>query len=297
MPGSDKIYHYNKMAEAIAYLNQNLRQQPSLDDIARHIHLSPFLFQRLFTEWVGISPKKYLQFVSINYAKGLFKRKDYNLFDTAFETGSSGTGRLHNLFITLEGMTPGEYKNGGENLTINYSFAVSPFGNVIVASTNKGICHLAFIEDAESARMDLRIQFPNATYNQKTENIHQRTLFIFQNDWSKLSEIKLHLKGTAFQLKVWQVLLSIPYGTLTTYGNIAKKMDCPQAPRAVGTAIGSNPVAYLIPCHRVIQQSGNMGGYHWNPIRKKVMIGWEAAKSETNHSDITATGLQLKIEY
>ncbi|MBE0661362.1 MAG: methylated-DNA--[protein]-cysteine S-methyltransferase [Bacteroidales bacterium] len=280
MSETNQTYHYNKMAEAITYLDENFREQPSLDAIAEHIHLSPFHFQRLFKEWVGISPKKYLQFISANYAKGLLRSKETNLFDTAFQTGLSGTGRLHDLFIRLEGMTPGEYKNGGENLSINYSFTESPFGNVIVASTEKGICHLDFVEESESALMDLQSQFPNATYRQQSDKIQQSTLCIFQNDWSNLNEIKLHLKGTAFQLKVWQALLSIPYGSLTTYGDLSKKIDCPKAPRAVGTAIGSNPVAYLIPCHRVIQQSGNIGGYRWNPIRKKIMIWWEAAELE-----------------
>jgi AraC family transcriptional regulator, regulatory protein of adaptative response / methylated-DNA-[protein]-cysteine methyltransferase len=280
MSETNQTYYYNKMAEAIAYLDENSREQPSLDEMAKHIHLSPFHFQRLFKDWVGISPRKYLQYISANYAKSLLRTKESNLFDTAFETGLSGTGRLHDLFIILEGMTPGEYKNGGENLSINYSFAESPFGNIIGASTEKGICYLAFFEDSKIALMDLRTQFPNATYREQEDKIQQSALNIFRNDWSKLNEIKLNLKGTAFQLKVWEALLSIPFGSLTTYGEIAKKIDCPKAPRAVGTAIGSNPIAYLIPCHRVIQQSGNIGGYHWNPIRKKLMIGWEAARLE-----------------
>jgi AraC family transcriptional regulator, regulatory protein of adaptative response / methylated-DNA-[protein]-cysteine methyltransferase len=280
MSETNQTYYYNKMADAIAYLDENSREQPSLDEMAKHIHLSPFHFQRLFKDWVGISPRKYLQYISANYAKSLLRTKESNLFDTAFETGLSGTGRLHDLFIILEGMTPGEYKNGGENLSINYSFAESPFGNIIGASTEKGICYLAFFEDSKIALMDLRTQFPNATYREQEDKIQQSALNIFRNDWSKLNEIKLNLKGTAFQLKVWEALLSIPFGSLTTYGEIAKKIDCPKAPRAVGTAIGSNPIAYLIPCHRVIQQSGNIGGYHWNPIRKKLMIGWEAARLE-----------------
>lgn len=277
MNSDSQSYHYHKIAEAISYIDQNFKEQPSLAAIAEHVHLSPYHFQRLFKDWVGISPKKYLQFISSNYAKSLLKKERKNLQDTANETGLSGTGRLHDLFITMEGMTPGEFKNGGANLTINYSFAESPFGDVLIASTDKGICHMAFAKSLEGALEVLRDEFPNARYHLKLDKIQQDGLFIFQNDWSKLNEIKLHLKGTDFQLKVWETLLSIPYGDLSTYGEIAKLISNPRASRAVGTAIGSNPVAYLIPCHRVIQKSGSIGGYHWNPIRKKAIIGWEAS--------------------
>lgn len=177
-------------------------------------------------------------------------------------------------------MTPAEYKNGGKNLTINYSFAESPFGNIIVASTQKGICYMAFNEDEKEALSALKSKFPNALFHQKLDLIQQNALFIFQNDWSKLNEIKLHLKGTDFQLKVWETLLKIPMGRLSTYGSIAQKIKNPNASRAVGTAIGSNPVAFLIPCHRVIQSSGNFGGYMWGNTRKTAIIGWEAAHSE-----------------
>ena len=175
-------------------------------------------------------------------------------------------------------MTPGEFKNGGENLSINYSFSKSPFGNIIIASTHKGICHMAFFENDLEAFNTLKSRFPNATYNQVMDVIQQNALSIFQHDWNKLSEIKLHLKGTDFQLKVWETLLKIPLGNLTTYGEIGKKIDNPNASRAIGTAIGSNPVAFLIPCHRVIQSTGNTGGYMWGNTRKTAIIGWEAAK-------------------
>ena len=277
----NKAYHYNKVAEALMYIDENFKEQPSLDLIAKQIHLSPFHFQKLFKEWVGISPKKYLQFTSSNYTKSLLKKSEINLFDTAYEAGLSGTGRLHDLFIKLEGMTPGEYKNGGINLNINYSYAESPFGDMIVASTTKGICHMAFIEESEQAFAELQNHFPNASYFQKVDTIQQDALFIFRNDWTKLNKIKLHLKGTEFQLKVWQALLSIPEGKLSTYGNIAKQINHPKASRAVGTAIGNNPIAFLIPCHRVIQESGNFGEYHWGKVRKKAIIGWEASKNET----------------
>lgn len=276
----NKTYKYNKVAEAIAYIDGNFKEQPSLDAIAKHVNLSSFHFQRLFSDWVGISPKQYLKFISSNYAKNILKNKESSLLNTAFDMGLSGTSRLHDMFITIEGMTPGEYKNGGSTLRINYSFAKSPFGEIIVAATNKGICHLAFSENNTSAFETLQSIFPNATFHKKSDQFQKEALQVFRNDWTDLNEIKLHLKGTKFQLKVWEALLSIPYGDLSTYGEIAETIEHPKASRAVGTAIGNNPIAYLIPCHRVIQKSGNIGGYHWNPIRKKAIIGWEASKLE-----------------
>jgi AraC family transcriptional regulator, regulatory protein of adaptative response / methylated-DNA-[protein]-cysteine methyltransferase len=275
-------YNFNRIAEAIEYLTQNFRKQPSLDDVAEKIHVSPFHFQRMFSEWAGVSPKKFLQFLTIDHAKTILKEKGTTLFDAAFETGLSGTGRLHDLFINIEGMTPGEYKNGGENLSINFSFAESPFGNILVASTPKGICYMTFNDDEQQAIFELQQRFPNATYKQITDLIQQNALYIFSHDWSKLDQVKLHLKGTAFQLKVWEALLKIPMGALTTYKTIASGIDNPNALRAVGTAIGQNPVAFIIPCHRVIQSAGTFGNYHWGSHRKRAMIGWEAAR--TNHA-------------
>lgn len=270
---------FERIAEAIGYISSHFKSQPDLDEVAGKVHLSPFHFQRLFTQWAGTSPKKFLQYISINHAKKILKEEQATLFDAAFETGLSGTGRLHDLFIRIEGMTPAEYKNGGENLDINFSFAESPFGNILVASTAKGICQLAFMDDEETALDKLKTQFPNAHYRQKLDLLQQNALLIFRHDWKKLNEIKLHLKGTAFQLKVWETLLKVPEGKLSTYGSLAKRINRPGASRAVGTAIGDNPVAYLIPCHRVIQSSGAIGQYHWGSIRKTAMIGWEAARA------------------
>lgn len=271
--------NYNRIAEAIEYIRDNFKKQPNLDEIAQKVHLSPFHFQRLFSEWAGTTPKKFLQYISVEHAKKLLKDKQATLFVAAFETGLSGTARLHDLFVNIEGMTPAEYRNGGKNLSINYSFAESPFGNLIVASTSKGICHMAFDEDETNALDVLKLKFPNAAFRRKLDLMQQNALFIFRNDWHKLPEIKLHLKGTDFQLKVWETLLKIPVGGLSTYGNIAGVLGNPNASRAVGTAIGSNPVAYLIPCHRVIQSSGNIGGYLWGNTRKTAIIGWESART------------------
>lgn len=272
--------NYERIATAIEYINSNFKEQPNLDMVAEKVAMSPFHFQRMFTEWAGVSPKKFLQYITVSNARKILKDTGASLFDTAIETGLSGSSRLHDLFINIEGMTPGEYRNGGQDLSINYSFAESPFGNLLVASTSKGICHLAFADDEAAALKVLRSKFPNAAYRQMTDMIQQNAMFIFTHDWSRLNQIKLHLKGTPFQLKVWEALLKIPMGTLTTYGAVAKHIQIPNASRAVGTAIGDNPVAFLIPCHRIIQSTGLFGGYMWGPARKAAIIGWEAAQNE-----------------
>lgn len=276
--------NYQRIAAAIEYIHANFREQPDLDEVAGKVAMSPFHFQRMFTEWAGVSPKKFLQYITVSNAKKML-HENTRLFDAATETGLSGTGRLHDLFIAIEGMTPGEYRNGGENLAINYSFAESPFGNLLVASTEKGICHLAFADDEAKALELLRAKFPRAAYRQMTDLLQQNALFIFTHDWSRLHEIKLHLKGTAFQLKVWEALLKIPMGRLTTYGAVARHLEQPNASRAVGTAVGDNPVAFLIPCHRIIQSTGLFGGYHWGPARKAAIIGWEAAFTENSNTN------------
>ncbi|WP_310555715.1 methylated-DNA--[protein]-cysteine S-methyltransferase [Flavobacterium sp.] len=271
--------NYNRIAEAIKYIKANFKEQPNLDEVAQKVNLSPFHFQRIFSEWAGTSPKKFLQYTTVEYAKTLLKENQATLFETAYETGLSGTGRLHDLFINIEGMTPAEYKNGGKDLAINYSFAECQFGNILVASTEKGICYMAFADDEIIAFSTMHNHFPKANFRQMVDLIQQNALNIFTHDWTKLNHIKLHLKGTDFQLKVWQTLLKIPMGQLTTYGTVANKIENPNASRAVGTAIGSNPVAFLIPCHRVIQSTGVFGGYMWGNTRKTAIIGWEGTKT------------------
>ena len=284
--------NYDRIATAITYIKENFKKQPTLDEIAEKVHLSPFHFQRIFTEWAGISPKKFLQYISIEYAKSILKSgvkgKESTLFDVAHETGLSGTGRLHDLFINIEGMTPYEFKNNGENLSINYNFYESPFGEILVASTSKGICYMAFVDNQvdsqennkENAFKSLQNSFSKANFSKIKDVFQENVLAFFAQDFNtNIPKIKLHLKGTDFQLKVWEMLLKIPLGELSTYGNIAEKINNPNATRAVGTAIGKNPVAFLIPCHRVIQASGMIGGYMWGTTRKTAIIGWEAAKS------------------
>lgn len=276
--------NYERIAEAIDYIKGHFQSQPSLEDVADKIHLSPYHFQRLFTDWAGVSPKKFLQYISVGHAREVLKDQRATVYDAAYETGLSGTGRLHDLFVSIEGMTPGEFRNGGADLEIRYSFAESPFGPLLVASTSKGICYMAFVDHAApsgepAAFADLRARFPHARLRQMTDLVQQNALYIFTQDWSRLQEIKLHLKGTDFQLKVWEALLKVPMGGLTTYKDIAGRIGNSQASRAVGSAVGENPVAFLIPCHRVIQSTGIIGQYHWGETRKTAMIGWEAARA------------------
>ncbi len=273
---------YDRMEAAILFLVKNYTMQPKLDEIASHIHMSSFHFQRMFREWVGVTPKRFVQYLSVEHAKKILKETHATLFDASYEAGFSGTSRLHDLFINIEGMTPGEYKNGGANLFIHYDFADTPFGTVIVASTDKGICHMTFADEGrEEALQRLKSSFPNAKYKHFPDKQQQDALFVFTQDWSKPHEIKLHLKGTCFQLKIWETLLKIPSGGLTTYSDLALKSGYGGAQRAVGTALGNNPVVFLIPCHRVIKATGIIGSYRYGEIRKNAIIGWEAAQKES----------------
>ncbi len=279
MKTQDEI-NYDRIAKAIDYIQHNFKEQPTLDQIAAAINLSPFHFQKLFTEWAGTTPKRFLQYVSAEYAKKLLKDNKASLFETAYETGLSGTSRLHDLFVKIEGMTPAEYRNGGQELAINYSISETPFGYIMIGSTSKGICHMSFEKQEEEGLENLHSKFPNARLTNKADGLQKDALSIFENDWDELPQIKLHLKGTAFQLKVWEALLHIPLGSIATYGSVAQRINLQRASRAVGSAIASNPVAFLIPCHRVIKSSGALGGYMWGTTRKAAIIGWEGIKSE-----------------
>ncbi len=277
-----KNLNYQRIAQAIEFIESDPKKQPSLDEIAASVHLSPHHFQRLFMEWAGTSPEEFLRYITAQHAKSLLTESNrVTLFDAAHQTGLSGTSRLHDLFITLEGMTPAELEQGGKNLSINYSFAASPFGKALVASTEKGVCFMAFVDDDQTSPDDLKEKFPNASFHSKRDNHQQNALSIFHQNWSQLPDIKLHLRGTEFQLNVWEVLLKIPVGKLSTYGRVAESVQNPKASRAVGSAIGKNPVAFLIPCHRVIQSTGKYGGYMWGQTRKAAIIGWEGVKINT----------------
>jgi AraC family transcriptional regulator of adaptative response/methylated-DNA-[protein]-cysteine methyltransferase len=271
---------YYRIAAALSYIKNNMQQQPSLEEVAKAVYVSPYHFQRMFTDWAGVSPKKFLHYLSVGYAKEILKRNGASVYDAAYETGLSGTGRLHDLFVNIEGMTPGEYKNGGKNLIIKYSFGESRFGNYLVASTDVGICNLLFFKDSGDDALDeMKQLWPNATIIKEETVYHQSIKNFFNKDISDSTKIKLHLKGTPFQLKVWEALLKIPEGSLQSYSNVAKSINKPSAQRAVGSSIGSNPVGFIIPCHRVIKSVGGIGEYSWGTERKMAIIGWEAAKS------------------
>ncbi|MHA3084294.1 bifunctional transcriptional activator/DNA repair enzyme AdaA [Acinetobacter sp. ANC 5383] len=271
---------YQRIAQAIEYIHQNFMQQPSLAEIAAQVHLSPAHFQRLFSQWAGTSPKKFLQYTSLAYAKQVLQHSSQNaILDATYATGLSSSSRLHDLFIQIEGMTPAEYQQSGKQLTMKHWVYDTPFGAAFIASTTKGICALSF-DNRMLALQQLQTQFPNADFQQAQEIKQQQALAIFMQNEASLPQLKLHLKASEFQLKVWESLLKIPQGALCSYASIAQQIGQPKASRAVGTAIGRNPVAFLIPCHRVIQASGILGGYRWGITRKAAIIAWEAAQQQ-----------------
>lgn len=275
---------YKRVARAINYINEHSKEQPGLDEIAASVHLSPYHFHRMFKEWAGVTPKEFLQFISLSHAKKLLK-DNQTIEEATFHTGLSSTSRLHDLFVNIEGMTPGEFKNGGQALKIKYHFEESPFGDILMASTGKGISNLLFAENKKEALRELENSWPNADIAGGKDDHMKKLEKVFVRDWQNLDKIKLHIQGTDFQLKVWEALLKIPTGGLATYSDIANQIGNPKASRAVGAAIGRNPVAYLIPCHRVIKKVGGIGEYRWGDIRKKALIGWEAAQLSKQEND------------
>ncbi|MDO4794857.1 MAG: methylated-DNA--[protein]-cysteine S-methyltransferase [Brachymonas sp.] len=272
---------FKRIAAAIEYLYDHAREQPSLEAIAAQVHLSPAHLQRQFQQLAGISPKKMLQHLSLENAKAVLAQQG-SVQDAALEAGLSGSGRLHDLFVTIEGMTPGAYKSGGANLTIRHTFAATPLGEVLLAATDQGLCWLAFADDHSTALHDLQREYSHATHIAAVHPLHARALAAFAAKTATetaaqkpTTPLPLHLKGTPFQLKVWQALLHIPPGCLQSYGHLAAAIGQPSATRAVGTAVGRNPVAVLIPCHRVIRDSGVIGQYRWQRGRKLALLAQE----------------------
>lgn len=271
----DEAQDYKRVAAAIGYISAHHLSQPSLETVAKEVGLSPFHFQKIFTRWAGVSPKKFLQSATLNFTKQALRTPNATLFDVASESGLSGTGRLHDLFVRFEAMTPGEYKNGGEHLHINFHFVDTIFGEAIIARTERGICHLMFENDRTAGLETLRSNFPNAVLELQDHSTFHDAVSIFRSRMH-FQPLSLHLKGSPFQLKVWEALLNIPPGMVTTYGQLAAGLDMKNSSRAVGTAIGKNPVAVLIPCHRVIQASGAAGGYRWGTDRKRIILARES---------------------
>jgi len=269
---------YQRIEQAIRYLETHYQHQPELQEIAAAIGLSEYHFQRLFTRWVGISPKRFLQFLTKEGAKELLDRSA-NLLDATYSVGLSSPGRLHDLFVNTEAVTPGEYKTRGAGLTIRYGFHPTPFGECLLGLTERGICHLGFVENGrEAALADLRAEWMGATLVEDPAATGPLIAPIFSLEHSP-TPISLFLTGTNFQLKVWEALIRIPSGSAGTYEQIAAQIGRPSAVRAVGTAVGHNPVAVLIPCHRVIRKMGEFGNYRYGSARKKALLGWEMSRA------------------
>lgn len=271
---------YKRIEKAIRFLAENFHSQPSLKEIARNIHMSEFHFQRLFTRWVGISPKRFLQFLTKEYAKTLLE-KSINLLDVTYESGLTSPGRLHDLFVTCEAVTPGEYKTKGAGLEIAYGYHATPFGECMLARTDRGICGLSFVQntDRQSVFADLKNRWANARLVQEPEATRSFVKRIFNPSAEKNSApLHLILNGTNFQIKVWEALIKIPMGAVVSYETVAAHIGMPKASRAVGNAVGSNPVSFVIPCHRVIRKTAEFGNYGGGVARKMAILGWEAVQ-------------------
>ena len=276
---------YQLIAAAIAFLEANHRSQPSLEELADHLAVSPFHLQRLFKRWAGISPKRFVQFLTVEHAKQLLA-ESRTMLDAAYETGLSGPGRLHDLFVNVEAMTPGEFKLRGHGLTIQYGFHATPFGECLLAITERGICGLTFVgQPGREAELEaLRGRWPAAELVENEAATAAVADKIFAPDHGREDAVRLLLAGTNFQIKVWEALLRIPPGSVSTYEDVAQWVGQPSAARAVGGAVGANAIAYLIPCHRVIRKSGVIQDYRWGSTRKKAILGWEASHALQEHA-------------
>ncbi len=284
MPSTDK--QYAQIARAIEYLTLHQSTQPGLKEVAGFVGLSESHFQRLFSQWVGVSPKKFLQFLTKEHAKQSLRKS--TLLTTALDIGLSGSGRLHDLMLSCEGVTPGEYKNWGAGLEINYGLHDSPFGKCLIAQTERGVCQFAFYDEAEHAQsmiQALYAEWPRAHIERSDDKTALLIAQIFppidavQSASSSPVGLKLLLKGSKFQLQVWEALLRIPQGEVASYQQVAQSIRQPDATRAVASAIARNNLGYLIPCHRVIRSSGEFNHYRWGASRKKALLAWEAARS------------------
>ncbi|YCM42919.1 methylated-DNA--[protein]-cysteine S-methyltransferase [Verrucomicrobiaceae bacterium 227] len=278
---------YERIAKIIRHLDECSEEQPGLDDLADLVGLSSYHFHRLFTRWAGVTPKAFLGCLTIEHAKELL-RKGESVLDTSYESGLSGPGRLHDLCVQLEAASPGELKTGGEGWVIRYGLAESPFGAVLIAEGPRGICHLSFEEttDGDALSAELVRNWASANFERDDSFAGElaRRIFNPEGESDRARPIKAFVQGTPMQVKVWRALLKIPAGTLTTYGELAELIEHPGAARATGSAVGANPLAYLIPCHRVIRKTGVMGGYRWSTLRKQAMIGRESSGAPRNPS-------------
>jgi len=290
---------FERVKKVIEILDSHRHLQPGLDEIAMHLGISAFHLHRLFSDWAGVTPKAFLKCLTLEHAKSMLKN-DFNILDATFESGLSGPGRLHDLCVSIESASPGEIKSGGAGLKIDAGFAESPFGHCLIAQSQRGICHLSFESkrNRKIGREIIRAEWPSSKLDwddQVAEKISSN-LFVRPDSWNLASKpgsksgskLKAFVQGTEFQLRVWRALLRLPSGYLSTYGNIAKAIGNPRGSRAVGSAIGKNPIAYLIPCHRVIQGTGACGDYRWGSDRKKAIIAWESTTESIQQTKRTS---------
>lgn len=269
---------YAIVSRAIEYISREWREQPSLEAIAAHVGRKPLTLQRLFTRWAGLSPKGFLQAVTLDHARGLLA-DSASVLDATYELGLSGPARLHDLFVTHEAMTPGAYKARGEGVTIRYGFHPSPFGTALVMVTEYGLAGLAFADEGreKAALADMTSRWPKAEYVEDSAATVSYVRRIFdRQQWKSEQPLRVVMIGTDFEVSVWETLLRLPLGKATTYGDIAAHLGKPSAARAVGAAVGKNPISFVVPCHRVIGRDGGLHGYHWGLTRKRAILGWEA---------------------
>jgi len=271
---------YERIERAIIYIQENVKQQPKLEAVAEHIGLSPYHFQRLFQRWAGVTPKQFLEYLTVKQAKILLQQP-MSVMDTSLESGLSGPGRLHDQFVSIEAVSPGEYKSRGAMMEISYAFHQSPFGEVLLATTSRGILALSFVDDANTElELDkLKKEWSEAKFVEEKTASKRLIKRLFYESGSQQEKLLLAIRGTNFQVKVWNALLKVPEGNIVSYQTIANSISKPKAVRAVASAIGANPVAYIIPCHRVLRSSGELGGYRWGMPRKKLMLGRELAQA------------------
>jgi len=280
-PLSRAAADYDVVRRAIAYLSENWRDQPEIDAIAAAVGVNAADLHQRFRRWAGITPKAFLQAITLDHARRLL-RQSASVLDASFEVGLSGPGRLHDLFVTHEAMSPGEWKSGGVGLTLHYGFHPSPFGNALVMTTERGLAGLAFADPGEEAEAlaDMRGRWPKADAVEDVAGTAPTARRIFDRKlWRADRPLRVVLIGTDFEIRVWEALLTIPMGRATTYSDIAAKVHAPKAARAVGAAVGKNPISFVVPCHRVLGKSGAITGYHWGLTRKRAMLGWEAART------------------
>lgn len=272
---------YATVREVIAFLSRNWRDQPSLEDIARHIGMEPTRLHKLFSRWAGISPKAFLQAITLDNARAMLK-DSATVLDTAYEVGLSGPSRLHDLFVTHEAVTPGDYRSRGEGLTIRYGYHPSPFGTALIMATDRGLAGLGFADpgDERAALADMQSRWPKAECVEDSAFTAQIAARVFDPaKWAPDTPLRVVMIGTDFEIRVWESLLKIPFGQATTYSDIARHLEKPKAARAVGAAVGRNPISFVVPCHRVLGKAGGLTGYHWGLTRKQAILGWEAGLS------------------